>query len=331
MRVCIYGAGAVGCYLAGRLHQGGATVSMVARGATLAAIRAGGVTVHTPARAFHAKVAVSDDPASLGPQDAVLVTVKAPALPAIAEGLATLLGPETMVAFVMNGLPWWYFHAHGGPLEDRRLPRIDPGDIMWRTVGPERALGGVIFASCDIERPGVVHIETTKTSLHLGEPSGDTRRAEALAALLRDEDFAVDAVPDIRARIWAKLQTNICSGLFGCLADSAPKAIYSDPAVADAVRRVVAEVGAVAAALGQTSPLDAEALLGRARSQGHKSSIVQDLARGAPIEFDAMFGGPQSLARLAGVPTPTLDLLIALVKARAIAVGSYSDPEGDAP
>ncbi|MCO6418538.1 2-dehydropantoate 2-reductase [Siccirubricoccus sp. KC 17139] len=325
MKVCIYGAGAVGCYLAGRLHQGGARVSMVARGATLAAIAAEGVTVHTPARQIHARIAVAEDPAALGPQDMVLVTVKAPSLPAIAPGLATLLGPETPVCFVMNGLPWWYFHAHGGPHEGRRLPRIDPGDVTWRTVGPERALHGVIFASCDIERPGVVHIETAQTALHLGEPAGTTARSEALAALLRDADFTVTAEPNIRARIWSKLQTNICSGLFGCLADSPPKAIYSDPAVAEAVRRVVAEVGEVAAALGHPSPLEAEALLRRARSQGHKSSIVQDLARGAPIEFEAMFGGPQALARLAGIPTPTLDLLIALVKARAIAVGAYSE------
>ena len=323
MKVCIYGAGAVGSYLAGRLHRGGAQVSVVARGANLAAIRAKGITVETPARRWQTPVAVSDDPGALGPQDAVIVTVKAPALPAIAPGLAQLLGDGTPVAFVMNGIPWWYFAHHGGPMDGRRLPKIDPGDAMWTTVGPDRVFGGVILASCDLVAPGEVHVETPKSTLYLGEPAGGTARAEALAALLRDDDFTVAAVADIRQAIWAKLQMNLCSGLFGCLSNGAPSATFHIPAVADAVRRVAAEAGAIAAAMGHPTQFDAEANIARATKQVHRSSIVQDLDAGRPMEFHPTFGTPQEFARLMGVTTPTMDLLIALVEARARAAGAY--------
>lgn len=329
MKICIYGAGAVGCYLAGRLHRGGATVSVIARGANLAAIRAqGGITVATPARQWQAPVVATDDPGTLGPQDAVIVAVKAPALGAIAAGLPPLLGPATPVAFVMNGIPWWYFASHGGTLDGRRLPLIDPGDAMWNAVGPERALGGVILASCDLTAPGAVHVETAKTTLYLGEPAGGTARAEALAAVLRDEDFSVTAVPDIRQSIWAKLQMNLCSGLFGCLSNSAPSATFGVPAVAEAVKCLAAEAGAIAAAMGHPTQFDAAANIARARNQVHRSSIVQDLDAGRPMEFDAMFGAPQEFARAMGVETPMLDLLVALVEARARAAGAYGKAAG---
>ncbi len=126
MKLCVFGAGAIGGWLAGLLAQSGAEVSVVARGAHLAAIRANGLTVETQAGTINARIAASDSPADLGRQDAVIVTVKAPSLASVAAGIAPLLGPETMVAFVMNGIPWWYFHAHGGPMEGRRLPRLDP-------------------------------------------------------------------------------------------------------------------------------------------------------------------------------------------------------------
>src|SRR5215813_2220280 len=142
MRVCVYGAGAIGGHLAVRLARGGADVSVVARGPHLAAIRRDGLTVHASDGQFNVRVLASDDPKALGPQDAVLVTVKAPALPAVADGIGALLNPDTPVAFVMNGIPWFYFHGIGGPLEGRRLPKIDPGDAVWRAVGPERAIAG---------------------------------------------------------------------------------------------------------------------------------------------------------------------------------------------
>ncbi|RYJ03919.1 MAG: 2-dehydropantoate 2-reductase [Acetobacteraceae bacterium] len=319
MKVCIYGAGAVGCTLAGRLHRGGAEVSVVARGANLAAIRAKGITVETPSRRWQSPVRVSDEPGTLGPQDAVIVAVKAPALGAIAPGLAQLLGRDTPVAFVMNGIPWWYFAHHGGPMDGRRLPKIDPGDAMWTTVGPDRALGGVILASCDLVAPGEVHVETPKSTLYLGEPAGGTARAEALAALLRDDDFTVNATADIRQAIWAKLQMNLCSGLFGCLSNGAPSATFHIPAVADAVRKVAP----ASAAMGHPTQFDAEANIARATKQRHRSSIVQDLDAGRPMEFHPTFGTPQEFGQAMGVPTPTMDLLIALVEARARAAGAF--------
>ena len=143
MRICIFGAGSVGGYLAGYLAQGGADVSVVARGVHLAAIRARGLTVETPDNSITGRVRASDQPADLGAQDAVIVTVKAPALPDVAAAIAPLLHADTVVAFVMNGIPWWYFHVHGGQFDGRRLPHLDPDDALWRAVGPQRAIGGV--------------------------------------------------------------------------------------------------------------------------------------------------------------------------------------------
>src|SRR5215467_2537199 len=147
MRICVYGAGAIGGHLAVRLARGGADVSVLARGPHLAAIQRSGLTVHTTNGQLNARVQASDDPKDLGPQDAVLVTVKAPALPAVAAGIAPLLKPDTAVAFIMNGIPWFYFHGIGGPLEGRRLEKIDPGDALWNIVGPERAIAGVVYAA----------------------------------------------------------------------------------------------------------------------------------------------------------------------------------------
>jgi 2-dehydropantoate 2-reductase len=175
MRICVYGAGAIGGHLAVRLARGGADVSVLARGAHLAAIQRNGLTVHTTEGQLNARVLASDDPKSLGPQDAVLVTVKAPALPAIAAGIGPLLKPDTSVAFLMNGIPWFYFHGIGGELEGRRLPKIDPGDALWRAVGPERAIAGVVYAASTVIEPGVIDLENANPRVVLGEPMTGNR------------------------------------------------------------------------------------------------------------------------------------------------------------
>jgi 2-dehydropantoate 2-reductase len=324
MKVCVYGAGAIGGHLAGRLAKGGAEVSVIARGANLTALRAQGIVVKTPRGDIAARVQATDDPTTLGPQDAVVVAVKAPALPAIVGGLAALIGPETSVAFVMNGIPWWYLHGHGGPLDGQRLARIDPDDALLNTVGIERAIGGVIYGGCDLIAPGIVQVEAPQTRLVLGHP--DDRKSasvEALAAALRADDFIAEPTGNIRREVWAKLQVNITSGLFACLTDMSVRAAYDDPLCAAGVRGLVAEVAALAEAMGCGTGFTAEKLAGQARGQQRKTSIALDLERGRPIEFDAMFGAPLELARLLNVPTPIFDLLAGLLKLRAIAAGSY--------
>ena len=166
MRICVFGAGSVGGYLAGFLAQGGSDVSVVARGAHLAAIRTGGLHVETPDGSIAVHLPASDDPRDLGPQDAVIVTVKAPALPQVAAAIAPLLADHTLVAFPMNGIPWWYFHRHGGTLDGHRLPRLDPDDALWNAIGPDRAIGGIRERHAPVGQPDVRHGGFTHADVH---------------------------------------------------------------------------------------------------------------------------------------------------------------------
>ncbi|MCW3477315.1 ketopantoate reductase family protein [Limobrevibacterium gyesilva] len=324
MRVCVFGAGAIGGHLAARLATGGAEVSIIARGAHLAAVQRNGLLVRAPDREMHVRVAATDDPRTLGPQDAVLVTAKAPALPSVAAGIGPLLGPDTPVVFAMNGIPWWYFHAHGGALDGRTLPKLDPGDAVRRAIGTARSIGGVVYSACAVVEPGVVAVEHNRNRLVLGEPDGTlSARAEAIAAPLRAGGIRVDATDRIRDWIWSKLLMNLSSGPVAVLTQSAPKDVYAEPACIAAARAIYAEAGAVAAALGCTPQIDVEAQLGLSQSMTHKPSILQDLELGRPMEIDTIFDAPLELACMVGVPTPTLDLLVALAKVRARAAGLY--------
>jgi 2-dehydropantoate 2-reductase len=327
MKVCVYGVGAIGGHLLGRLAKGGAEVSAISRGATLAALQANGIKVKTPRGEIAGRVQATGDPKTLGVQDAVVVAVKAPALPSIADGLAALIGSQTSVAFVMNGIPWWYLHRHGGPLDGKRLSRIDPDDALLKTVGVERAIGGVIYGGCDAVAPGVVHVEAPQTRLILGHP--DDRKSpsvDALAAVLRADDFSVEASTNIRRDVWAKLQVNISSGLFACLTDQSLREAYDEPLCQAAVRSLVDEIVALAAAMGCATGFNMDSLSGQVRGQQRKTSIALDLELHRPIEFDAMFGAPLELARWLNVPTPVFDLLAGMLKLRAIAAGSYPAP-----
>jgi 2-dehydropantoate 2-reductase len=327
MKVCVYGVGAIGGHLLGRLAKGGAEVSAISRGATLAALQANGIKVKTPRGEIAGRVQATGDPKTLGVQDAVVVAVKAPALPSIADGLAALIGSQTSVAFVMNGIPWWYLHRHGGPLDGKRLSRIDPDDALLKTVGVERAIGGVIYGGCDAVAPGVVHVEAPQTRLILGHP--DDRKSpsvDALAAVLRADDFRVEASTNIRRDVWAKLQVNISSGLFACLTDQSLREAYDEPLCLAAVRSLVDEIVALAAAMGCATGFNMDRLSGQVRGQQRKTSIALDLELHRPIEFDAMFGAPLELARWLNVPTPVFDLLAGMLKLRAIAAGSYPAP-----
>ena len=302
MRVCVYGAGAIGGHLAARLAGNGHEVTVIARGAHLAAMRAGGITVRTPSETLHAAVHATDDPREAGVQDAVLVTAKAPALPGIAPLLAPLLGAETPVAFVMNGIPWWYGH--------------DPDGIAG-LLDPARALGGVVYSACTVTEPGHIHVDHARSRLVLGEPDGSlSPRLAALAGALRCPSLKVDETLAIRDWIWTKLLMNLASGPLAVLTRSAPKDIYVEPAAFEAGRAAAYEGAAIARALGCTVQLDIDAQMTAGQAMTHKPSILQDLIAGRPMEVATILDAPLALARQAGVATPVLDMMAALVRVR---------------
>jgi 2-dehydropantoate 2-reductase len=325
MRICVFGAGAVGGYLAGYLSRGGAEVSVVARGAHLAAIRANGLTVETPDESLTVRLAASDDPADLGPQDVVLVTVKAPALPEVAATIAPLLGSDTAVAFIMNGIPWWYFHAHGGAEEGHQLPLLDPGGALWRTVNPDRAIGAVFWPACSVPSPGVIRLLTgAGGGTVFGEPSKTTTpRLEALASAFRSSGLPVTLTEDIRALIWRKLAFNMSAGPLCVLTETPVMDTHTEPALIACSAQLLREAIAIAAAMGITLDMDMKRIAAANRSLAHRPSILQDLTAGRPMEIEALYGVPLEMARLAGVPTPMLDLLVSLIKVKARSKGLY--------
>jgi 2-dehydropantoate 2-reductase len=325
MKICVFGAGAIGGHLAMRLHKAGADVSLIARGAHLAAIQAKGLSVHAVDGHHHAKIRAAADPAELGPQDAIFVTVKAPALPAVAAAITPLLKEDTSVSFVMNGIPWWYCDGLGGKLDGMSLPRIDPDDRLRKALGPGRAIGGVVYSASAVTEPGVIHVEQAKSRFILGEPNNTlSDRVQTLTGLITAGGVSGEATPAIRTEIWNKLISNLAGGTLAVLSGFAPKNIYAEPATEHASLRVMNEATAIANALGADPTTDHDRRIKGHKSMDHKPSILQDLELGRPMEVDGMFDAPLALAHLAGVEAPTIELLVALCKLRARSAGLYA-------
>jgi 2-dehydropantoate 2-reductase len=327
MRICVFGAGSVGGYLAGFLARSDAEVSVVARGAHLAAIRANGLTVETPDQTIVSHVAASDNPAELGPQDAVIVAVKAPSLPSVAASIAPLLGPDTLVAFVMNGIPWWYFHAHGGNFDGRQLPLLDPNGALHRVIGPQRAIGGIFWPACSVPAPGVVRLLTgAGRGTVFGEPDGRTTpRIVALADAFRAASLPVATAPNIRTLIWQKLAFNLSAGPMCVLTETPVLDTHEETALIACSRRMVAEAEAVARAMGISLDLDMIQIVATNMKLAHRPSILQDLEAGRRMEVDALYSVPLEMARMVNVPTPTLDLMVGLIKVKARAKELYGE------
>lgn len=324
MRICVFGAGAIGGHVATRLAEGGADVSIVARGAHLAAIRDKGLRLIAPDGEHHVRVRATDDPAELGPQDAVITTLKAHSLPAAASGIALLLGPDTPVAFVANGIPWWYFHGLGGPHDGTELPRLDPKGAIRTAVGTGRAIGGVVYSACTVREPGLVFTEHANHRVILGEPDGSiSARAQAISAAMQKGGFPCPVVPDIRTALWEKLMGNIVSGPVSVASGVGMAQIMSNPAVQRVGIAAMKEALAIAAALGSPVAMDPVARIKGTGRLSHKPSILQDYEAGRPMEIDAQSVMPLELARLVGVETPTLEFLTAVLVARAKAAGLY--------
>ena len=322
MRICIFGAGAIGGFIAGYLARSGADVSVVARGAHLHAIQESGLTVEATDETFTVKVRASDNPADLGVQDAVLVTVKAPALPVAATMMAPLLARDTPVAFLTNGVPWWYFHGHGGSLDGRRLPLLDPDDVIWNAIG-KRTVGGIAWPASSVPAPGVVRVQTPKNrATVLGAPDGVTTLAiMALAEAFEAAGLPVAIETRIRDRIWEKIVFNLSAGPMCVITETPVRATHEEATLIAASRRVVAEAADLIAALGCNARLDIERIVATNMALGHRPSILQDLMAGRPMEVDALYNVPLQLAEMTGVRMPTLALLAALIRVKVNARG----------
>ena len=248
MKICVYGAGAVGGHIAGRLAAGQTEVSVIERGEQLDAIREHGLRVETRERILVSHPFVTDQPGDLQPQDIVIVAVKAPILPIIAEGVGSLLHQDSLVLMVGNGIPWWYFHAHGGAHDGTQLPRLDPDQALWRFIGPERAVGAVAYTAGSVLAPGVIRAENARNRFIIGRPDGqpDTRM-DTLASLLTSGGLEVAVTPKIRDAIWAKLMVNLVGGSLGVLTASATKNVLDKPAVARTAKTMADECAAIAA------------------------------------------------------------------------------------
>jgi 2-dehydropantoate 2-reductase len=325
MRIAVFGAGAIGGHVAFRLARGGAEVSVVARGRYLEAIRERGITVRARDVTDTMRVAASDDPRALGVQDAVITTAKAHSLPGIARTIGQLLGPDTPVAYVVNGIPWWYFHRHGGEHDGRRIERLDPEGALWDRVGVARAIGGIVYSACTVVEPGVIQVENATSRIILGEPDGTVSpRAEAIAGALRAGGMGGEVTGNIRLAVWEKLAGNMGNGPLAILAGRPMKDYMAHAAVYQAAIRAMEECHAVARAWGCEVTADAEKRAAANAASAHKPSILQDMEMGKPMEVDAQFQVPLEMARLAGVETPLLDLTIALAVERARAAGLYA-------
>ncbi len=326
MRICVFGAGAIGGNFAARLSAAGHDVSVVVRGAHLEAIRTKGLTLIAGDNKIVAKVRASDKPADLGRQDAVISTVKATGLAALAESAASLLGPDTPVVFGQNGIPWWYGHGLSKsrpPAPD--LSRLDPGGALAKAVGVGRALGGVITSPNHVAGPGVIVNENPdRNGLAIAEiDDRASERVERLRAALVAAGMQSTPTRDIRYEVWHKLMANL-TGSTICLILGQPGTIQKTPVVNRIARRAHAEALAVAAAHGVKLDDSPDVRYGPKRVYtDHRPSILQDYDLGRPMEIEAMVRAPIAFARSAGVETPTLDAMEAFAVSMATSKGLY--------
>ncbi|NBV60923.1 MAG: 2-dehydropantoate 2-reductase [Rhodobacteraceae bacterium] len=319
MKICIFGAGAIGGYMAVKLVQAGADVSLVARGPHLAAMRDNGLTlIEEDGHETTVAVRASDDPAELGVQDYVIVTLKAHSVPPVVARMQPLIGPNTTIVSGVNGVPWWYFHGLEGPYQGTRLASVDPGDAQWNGFGPNRVLGCVVYPAAEVIRPGVIkHIEGNRFSL--GEPDGSkSDRATALSQALAAAGLKAPVRPRIRDEIWVKLWGNLSFNPISALTHATLDVLCTDPGTRAVARGMMVEAQEIAEKLGVKFPIDVDRRIdGGAAVGAHRTSMWQDLDAGRPMEIDALVSAVQELGRLTNTPTPTIDTVLALVQLRA--------------
>ncbi|MCZ6511178.1 MAG: 2-dehydropantoate 2-reductase [Alphaproteobacteria bacterium] len=325
MKICIFGAGAIGGYMAVQLALAeAAEITCIARGPHLAAMRANGLKLRIGGEEKTVQINCTDDPKEAGPQDYVVVTLKAHSAAAVADQMTPLLAADTAVVTAQNGVPWWYFYEHGGPHDGKRLATVDPDDRQWQYIGPERVIGCVVYPAATIVEPGVIEHEYGNR-FTLGEPNGEkTERVQALSAVLAQAELRAPVRPRIRDDIWVKLWGNVSLNPVSALTGATLAQMIDDDEVRGVIHAIMVEAQAVGEALGVRFAVDVDKRIAGAREVGeHKTSMLQDLELGRPMEIDALVSSVQELARLTGVATPTIDRVLAMVKMRARLAGCY--------
>ncbi|MGI9414602.1 MAG: 2-dehydropantoate 2-reductase [Hyphomicrobiales bacterium] len=324
MKICIYGAGAIGGYLGVGLAQSGVDVSLIARGAHLEAMNANGLKLIKDGEEQVAQVTATDDPSTLGPQDYVIVTLKSHQAWEVAEQMTPLLGPDTAVVTAMNGVPWWYFHGIEGQYSNLRLPSVDLQDRQWNAIGPERAIGCVVYPATEISAPGVItHIYGDKFTI--GEPDGaETERCRHLSEVLEGAGFQAPVHPHIRNEIWLKLWGNLCFNPISALTHATLDIVATDPGTRALARNMMIEAQRIGARLGVHFRVDVERRInGAARVGAHRTSMLQDLDKGRALEIDALLTAVYEMGRLTDVETPHIASVLALVQQMARTRGLY--------
>lgn len=324
MKVCIYGAGAIGGYLGVQLAQAGADVSLVARGAHLAAMKADGLKLLIGDEERVVKARCTDTPAELGVQDVVVICLKAHSITGALEAMKPLLGSHTRIVTAVNGIPYWYFYKHGNQYEGSTLESIDPGGRQWKELGAERAIGCVVYPATEIEAPGVIrHVYGDR--FPLGEPSGEkTADVENLSALFVKAGLQAPVLDRIRDEIWLKLWGNVSFNPISALTHATLDILCSDPGTRAIVRAMMVEAQQIAETFGVKFRVDVDRRIEGGRKVGaHKTSMLQDLERGRPMEIDPLVTVVQEMGRLTQIPTPAIDTVLALVIQRAKMAGLY--------
>lgn len=325
-RVCVFGAGAIGGYMAAALAEGGADVSLVARGPHLAAIQSKGLRLRMDGQEKTYTIKASDDAAELGEQDYIIIALKAHSVPPIVDRFKPLLGKDTAVVSAVNGLPWWYFHGAktGTDLDDTPIETVDPGGAQWHAFGPERAIGCVVYPAAAVPEPGLVE-HKYGNRFSLGEPDGSTtERLETLSKLMIAGGLKAPRKPRLRDELWIKLWGNCSFNPVSALTGASLDLIGGNEACRDVVRRMMLECKAVGEAVGARFSVDVERRIdGGAEIIGHKPSTRQDVEQGRPMELDALTSTVLELARRLDIETPTLDAVAALVRMQGSVLGLY--------
>jgi 2-dehydropantoate 2-reductase len=324
MKVCIYGAGAIGGWLGVKLARAGCEVSAVARGATLDALRQHGLALQHQGESAAVPVQASESPADLGAQDLVIVAVKAPAMAQVAAAIGPLLGPQTAVLTAMNGVPWWFFQGFGGPLAGTQLKSVDPDGSIAAALPARYIVGCVVHASCALSGPGRV-IHHFGNRLIVGEPSGEkTPRVHELAALFERAGFETLLSDQIQKDAWYKLWGNMTVNPISAITGATTDRILDDELVLGFISAAMLEAREIGARIGipiEQQPQDRHQVTRKLGA--FKTSMLQDVEAGRPVELDALVGVVRELGQLTKTPTPFIDALLGVARLHARVRGLY--------